>query len=364
MSYNADLFTPLTLGAYDLKNRIVMAPLTRCRAGADNVPQALNADYYAQRASVGLIVSEATQVAPEGVGYPATPGIHSADQVAGWKRVTEAVHDRDGLIFLQLWHVGRISHPSFQPNGALPVAPSAIRPEGEVSTLDGRQPFVTPRALETVEIAGVVAQYRQAAENAREAGFDGVEVQAANGYLLDQFLRDGSNWRDDRYGGSIENRARLLMEVLETVTQVWGGDKVGLRLSPGNAFNSMVDSAPDATFGYVVDAINRFGLAYLHVVEFGAGEVFDAHLLRAAFHGPYMANGGYDHDNAATAIASGAADAIAFGQLIIANPDLAARFESGADLNDPDPATFYGGDAAGYTDYPFLDNHTQKEATL
>ena len=364
MSYKADLFSSLTLGAYELSNRIVMAPLTRSRAGEGNVPQALNADYYAQRASVGLIVTEATQISPEGVGYPATPGIHSAEQVAGWKRVTDAVHDAGGRIFLQLWHVGRISHPSFQPDDALPVAPSAIRPEGEVSTADGHRPFVTPRALEAHEIAGVVDQYRGAAENAFDAGFDGVEVHAANGYLLDQFLRDGSNRRDDQYGGAIENRARLLMEVLQTVTEVWGGDKVVHRLSPGNAFNSMYDSAPDETFGYVVQAINRFGLAYLHVVEFGAGEVFDAHLLRAAFHGPYMANGGYDREHAAAALASGAADAVAFGQLIIANPDLAARFQSGADLNDPDPATFYGGDEAGYTDYPFLNSNTQKEATL
>ena len=363
MSYNADLFTPLTLGPYELDNRLVMAPLTRSRAGEGNVPHALNAEYYAQRASVGLIVTEATQIAPEGVGYPATPGIHSADQVAGWKPVTEAVHDAGGRIFLQLWHVGRISHPSFQPDGALPVAPSAIRPDGEVSTGDGSRPYVTPHALKAHEIAGVVEQYRAAAENALDAGFDGVEVHGANGYLLDQFLRDGSNRRNDRYGGAIENRARLLMEVLEAVSGVWGGDRVGLRLSPGNAFNSMHDSTPDETFGYVVRAINRFGLAYLHVVEFGAGEVFDPAKLRAAFDGPYIANGGYDRHSAAAALASGSADAVAFGQLIIANPDLTARFASGAGLNDADPATFYGGDAAGYTDYPFLDNHSQKEAS-
>ena len=362
MSYKANLFSSLTLGAYELSNRIVMAPLTRCRAGEGNVPQALNADYYAQRASVGLIVTEATQISPEGVGYPATPGIHSAEQVAGWKRVTDAVHDAGGRIFLQLWHVGRISHPSFQPDDALPVAPSAIRPEGEVSTADGHRPFVTPHALETHEIAGVVDQYRSAAENAREAGFDGVEVHAANGYLLDQFLREGSNRRDDRYGGSIENRARLLMETLDAVTAIRGGDRVGLRLSPGNGFNSMSDSAPDETFGHVAAAINRFGLAYLHVVEFGAGEVFDAATLRAAFHGPYIANGGYDRDSAAAAVASGATDAVAFGTLVIANPDLAARFASGAALNAPDPSTFYGGEARGYTDYPSLETLSDKEA--
>lgn len=363
MSNRQTLFTPLSLGALALENRLVMAPLTRCRAGDGNVPQALNAQYYAQRASVGLIVSEATQIAPEGVGYPHTPGIHSAEQVTGWKGVTDAVHAKGGLIVLQLWHVGRISHPSFQPGAALPVAPSAIRPEGDVTTLDGPRPFVTPRALETQEIAGVVEQYRSAAGHARDAGFDGIEVHAANGYLLDQFLRDGTNRRDDAYGGSIPNRARLLIEVLEAVTEIWGGNRVGIRLSPGNAFNSIFDSDPDATFGYVAQAINRFDLAYLHVVEFGAGEVFDKPRLRAAFHGPYIANGGYDHDSAAAAIAGGAADAVAFGQLVIANPDLTARFASGADLNAADPATFYGGDGRGYTDYPFLDNPTQKEAS-
>jgi N-ethylmaleimide reductase len=362
MSDRTTLFSPLTLGAYRLDNRMVMAPLTRCRAGAGNVPQALNAEHYAQRASLGLIVTEATQIAPEGVGYPATPGIHSADQVAGWRRVTDAVHDAGGLIFLQLWHVGRISHPSYQPAGALPVAPSAIKPEGEVNTADGAKPYVTPRALETAEIAGVVEQYRSAAENAREAGFDGVEVHGANGYLLDQFLRDGSNQRDDRYGGSMENRARLLIEVLDAVTGVWGADRVGLRLSPGNDFNSMSDSAPDEIFGHVINAINRFGLAYLHVVEFGAGEIFDAGKLRAAFQGPYIANGGYDRDSAMAAVAAGAADAVAFGQLAIANPDLVARFADDAALNAPDPSSFYGGDGRGYTDYSSLETLVQKKA--
>ena len=362
MSDRTTLFSPLTLGALELDNRIVMAPLTRNRAGAGNVPQQINADYYAQRASTGLIISEATQISPEGVGYPATPGIHSSEQVAGWKRVTGAVHDAGGRSFLQLWHVGRISHPSLQPDGALPVAPSAIRPDGDASTYDGPRPFVTPRALERGEIAGVVGQYRDAAAKAREAGFDGVEVHGANGYLLDQFLRDGSNRRDDDYGGSVENRARFLIEVLEAVTSIWGGDRVGLRLSPGNGFNSMSDSAPDETFGHVADAINRFGLAYLHVVEFGAGEVFDQRKLRAAFHGPYIANGGYDRDSAAAAIVTGSVDAVAFGQLIIANPDLVERFAGDADLNAPDASTFYGGAARGYTDYPFLPIPSQKAA--
>ena len=358
----SNLFTPLKLGALELDNRVVMAPLTRCRAGDGNAPQAFNAQYYAQRASLGLIVSEATQISAQGVGYPSTPGIHSAEQVAGWKGVTEAVHQAGGLMVLQLWHVGRISHPSLQPDGALPVAPSAIRPDGDASTYDGPLAFVTPRALETGEIAALIEQYRDAAVNAREAGFDGVEVHAANGYLLDQFLRDGTNRRGDRYGGSIENRARLLMEVLEAVTAVWGGGRVGLRLSPGNSFNSISDSAPDETFGHVARAINRFDLAYLHVVEFGAGEVFDKAKLRAAFQGPYMANGGYGHDSATAAIAAGQADAVAFGQLVIANPDLAARFADGGALNAPDPSTFYGGDAKGYTDYPALDTPAQKEA--
>jgi N-ethylmaleimide reductase len=262
-----DLFAPFDLGPYTLANRMVMAPLTRNRAGPGNVPQALNAAYYAQRASAGLIITEATQVSPQGLGYPDTPGIHSPEQIDGWRRVTEAVHARGGLIFLQLWHVGRISHPSLQPDGAVPVAPSAIRPEGQAATYDGMQDFVTPRALATDEIPGIIDQYRTAARNALSAGFDGVEVHAANGYLLDQFLRDGSNRRDDGYGGPIANRARLLLEVTEAVAKVWGANRVGIRISPVNGFNSMSDSDPDGTFGYVAQALNRFGLAYLHVVE-------------------------------------------------------------------------------------------------
>ncbi|MDH3472208.1 MAG: alkene reductase [Rhodospirillales bacterium] len=354
-----DLFTPVDLGALALENRIVMAPLTRNRAGPGNVPQALNAEYYVQRASAGLIVTEATQVSPQGVGYPGTPGIHSAEQVEGWRRVTEAVHDKGGRIVLQLWHVGRISHPSLQPGGALPVAPSALKPEGEVFTHEGPQPFVTPRALETAEIPGIVAQYRAAAENALAAGFDGVEVHAANGYLLDQFLRDGSNHRRDAYGGPVENRARLIFEVLDAVVEVWGAGRVGLRLSPVNSFNSMTDNDPDATFGYVAGRLNRYGLAYLHVVETDmAGAAgprgYDRDALRRAFKGPYMANGGYGRDSATQALARGAADPVAFGQPFIANPDLVERFSRNAPLNAPDPASFYGGDAKGYTDYPSL----------
>ncbi len=353
------LFAPVTLGGTTLRNRIVMAPLTRNRAAPGNLPHALNAEYYAQRASAGLIITEATQVSPQGVGYPGTPGIHSAEQVAGWRRVTEAVHDQDGRIFLQLWHVGRISHPSLQPDGALPVAPSAIKPDGEVFTYEGPQPFVTPRALETGEIPGIVAQYRQAAANARAAGFDGIEVHAANGYLLDQFLRDGSNIRQDAYGGPVENRARLLFEVLDAVTAVWEPDQVGVRLSPVNSFNAMADSDPDATFGYVVEQLNGYGLAYLHVVEtdmtgLDEPQRYDRDALRRAFQGLYMANGGYDQARAEAALSESAADLVAFGQPYIANPDLVARFAQDAPLNAPDPATFYGGDAKGYTDYPRL----------
>ncbi len=356
-----DLFTPLRLGPYELPNRIVMAPLTRNRAGPGNVPQVMTAEYYAQRASAGLIITEATQVSPQGVGYPNTPGIHHREQIDGWRRVTDAVHDRGGRIFLQLWHVGRISHPSLQPDGALPVAPSAIKPAGEAFTHKGPKPFVTPRALATDEIPGVIQQYRTAAINALEAGFDGVEIHAANGYLLDQFLRDGTNRRTDAYGGSLENRARLLLKVTEAVTGVWGAERVGVRISPVNSFNDMSDSHPELTFGYVTEQLNRFGPAYLHVVEsaFGDSEQpaqgFDARKLRKIFNGAYIANSGYDRDRAAEALASGGADLVAFGAPFIANPDLPERFAMNATLNTPDQATFYGGDERGYTDYPFLD---------
>lgn len=355
-----DLLAPAKLGPFALDNRVVMAPLTRNRAGAGNVPRAMNVEYYAQRASAGLIVTEATQISPEGVGYPGTPGIHSAEQIEGWRRVTDAVHANGGRIVLQLWHVGRVSHPSLQPGGALPVAPSAIRPDGDAFTADGLQPFVTPRALETHEIPGIVEDYRQAAENAKEAGFDGIEVHAANGYLLDQFLRDGTNHRTDAYGGPVENRARLLLDVMDAVTTVWNADQVGVRLSPANSFNDIVDSDPDATFGYVARQLNAYGLAYLHVVETDMAGVespqrFDKRKLRNAFRGTYIANGGYDKQRAAEAIASGDADFVAFGVPFIANPDLVERFALDASLTEPDQTTFYGGDERGYIDYPFLD---------
>lgn len=353
-----DLFSTIKLGPYTLANRIVMAPLTRNRAGEGNVPTLLNAKYYAQRASAGLIISEASQISPQGVGYPATPGIHSPQQVAGWREVTNVVHEQNGHIFLQLWHVGRISHPSLQPDNARPVAPSAIKPQGEAFTYTGLQPFETPRALETDEIAGIVQDYLTAAHNALQAGFDGVEIHAANGYLIDQFLRDGTNQRTDQYGGSLENRLRFLREVTHAVTQAIGADKVGVRLSPENSFNDIRDSQPQVTFNTVAAMLSEYGLAYLHVVE---GDVttsqaaLDYQQLRKAFGGVYMANGGYDLARAQQAIQTGTADMVAFGKLYIANPDLVYRFKHQHELNQPDESTFYGGDARGYTDYPFVE---------
>jgi len=356
-----NLFTPLALGPLTLPNRLAMAPLTRNRSTPEGVPHALNVEYYRQRAGAGLLITEATCIAPEAVGYPLTPGIWSDAQVAGWRAVTEAVHKEGGRIFCQLWHVGRISHPSLQPNGQLPVAPSAIRPVGDAITFQGPQPFVTPRALETSELPGVVAQYRHAAAQAKAAGFDGIEVHAANGYLLDEFLRDGSNQRTDAYGGGVDNRARLLLEVLEAVCPVWGADRVGVRLSPIQPFNDMRDSDPKGTFSRVVERLNRFGLAYLHLTEMGndapgaAGPYFDPLELRDVWRGVLMTNAGYDRDRANAVLAAGRADLVAFGVPFIANPDLPARYLAGAPLNAADPTTFYGGDAKGYTDYPFMD---------
>jgi N-ethylmaleimide reductase len=355
-----DIFSPFRLGPLLLQNRVVMAPMTRNRAGPGNVPGAMNATYYAQRASAGLIVSEATQVSPQGVGYPGTPGIHSIEQVAGWKLVTEAVHAAGGRIFLQLWHVGRISHPSLQPDGALPVAPSAIAPAGQAMTGEGLKPFVTPRALETAEIAGIVEDYRRGARNAKAAGFDGVELHGANGYLIDQFLRDGANRRTDRYGGSAENRARFLSEVTEAIVGEWGAERVGVRLSPTNPFNDMADSNPAATFAAAVGALNRFGLAYLHIVEpiagdpVAAGEMPDLRFFRTIWRGALMGNKGYDLSRANVAIRDGTADLVSFASLFLANPDLPERFRLGGPFNPPDRKTFYGGAAAGYTDYPPL----------
>jgi N-ethylmaleimide reductase len=353
-----DIFSPFNLGPLQLPNRVVMAPMTRNRAGRGNAPGPLNATYYAQRASAGLIISEATQISPQGVGYPGTPGIHSAEQVAGWKAVTDAVHAAGGRMFLQLWHVGRISHPSLQPDGALPVAPSAIAPAGQAMTLDGMKPFVTPRALETGEIAGIVEDYRQAARNARNAGFDGVELHSANGYLIDQFLRDRSNRRSDRYGGTPQNRARFLIEAVEAIVGEWSAARVGVRLSPTNPFNDMTDSNPAATFAAAVAELNRLGLAYLHVVEpaasdpVGTGEVPDIRFFRKIWRGALMGNKGYDLARANAVIQAGWADLVSFAVLFLANPDLPIRFRHGGPFNPPDRKTFYGGSAAGYTDYP------------
>jgi len=352
-----DLFSPINLGGLQLPNRIVMAPLTRNRAGAGDVPLPMHATYYRQRATAGLIITEASPISPQGVGYPGTPGIYSEAQIAGWQVVTQAVHEAGGHIYLQLWHVGRISHPDLQPGGAVPVAPSAIRPEGEAVTVAGMQPFVTPRALELDEIQATVVQYATAARNALLAGFDGVEVHAANGYLIDQFLRDGSNRRTDEYGGSLENRSRFLRQVLQAVCEAVGADRVGVRISPENAFNDMRDSQAQETFEYIAELVSGFGPAYLHVVEgdMVSGEKnLDYGRFRIAFKGIYMANCRYDLLRAQQAIAANAADMVSFGALYIANPDLVERFRLGAALNIPDPETYYGGDEHGYIDYPFL----------
>jgi N-ethylmaleimide reductase len=359
-AHQIDLFAPYQLGPLQLKNRMVMAPLTRSRAERDNVPSALAPEYYSQRAGAGLIVTEATQAGPGGQGYIATPGIHSDAQVAGWSKVTDAVHRKGGLIFMQLWHVGRISHPDFR-GGQQPVAPSAIAPRGvQTYTADGLKDIPAPRALETHEIAAIVEEFRRAAQNARAAGFDGVEVHGANGYLLDQFLEDGTNQRADQYGGSVENRARLLFEVIDAVAGAWGSERVGVRLSPGGSFNDMCDCHPDQTFGYVARRMAGMDLAYLHLIEpvQAQGECanrdLSAHFFRPLYPGPLIVAGGYNFERANAMLASGDADLVAFGQLFIANPDLPERFRQRAPLNAPDHATFYGGGAAGYVDYPTL----------
>jgi len=355
------LFEPLALGRLELPNRIVMAPMTRQRAAAGNVPTSLHATYYAQRASAGLIISEGTQICAAGQGYARTPGIHTDEQVAGWRLVTEAVHAAGGRIALQLWHVGRISDPYFQPGGALPVAPSAIAAQGQAYTPEGAHPLVTPRALETHEIGRVVAEYAEGARRALEAGFDGVEVHAANGYLIEQFLLDGTNRRSDAYGGSLDKRARFLLEVTESVARVWGADRVGVRLSPRGTFNDMSDSNRADTFTHAVTELDRFGLAYLHLLDPIRPSPFDnpgterlAPLLRSRFRGPVIVNGAFDRELAVAARTSGEADAVAFGIPFLANPDLPERLRRGAPLNEPDRNTFYSGEARGYTDYPAL----------
>lgn len=360
MSNKSKLFESYQLGRITLPNRLVMAPLTRNRATRGLAPSPLAAKYYGQRASAGLIITEATQVSPDGQGYQDTPGIYSAQQINGWRKVTDAVHARNGRIFLQIWHVGRISHVRFQPNGQSPVAPSAIRAKAK-SFIGGEFVEVSePRALLRDELPEIVDNFRQAARNAINAGFNGIEIHGANGYLLDQFLRDSSNKRTDDYGGSIQNRARLLLEVGKAIAEEIGRDRTGVRLSPVTPYNDMSDSDPQALFNYVVEQLNELGLVFIHLIEGATGGPrdfmpLDYVALRQRFKGCYIANNGYNFDLAEDAIASGRADLVSFGKLFIANPDLVERFRAHAPLNAPDPATFYGGDEKGYTDYRALD---------
>jgi N-ethylmaleimide reductase len=365
MSAAHTLFSPLTVGDLTLPNRILMAPMTRSRASTDGFVQGpLNATYYAQRAGAGLIITEATQVTPHGMGYPLTPGIYSAAQTEGWRTVVDAVHAKDGKIFAQLWHVGRISHPAFQPNGELPVAPSAIAAQGVTAyTPSGPQPLPVPRALETDEIPGIVEDYRTGAENAKRAGFDGVEIHGANGYLLDQFLRDGTNQRTDHYGGAVENRARFGLDVARAVIDVWGPGRVGYRVSPSSTFNDMRDSNPRYTFGYIATELSKLGIAYLHTIEptesdarhgLAAEHAVPASYLRKLFNGALITNGGFTAERAQEYLSAGHADAVAFGVPFLANPDLPERLRRAAPLNAPDPSSFYGGTEKGYTDYPAL----------
>ena len=351
-----DLFSPVELGGNTLPNRMVMAPMTRNRAPT-GVPTPLMAEYYCQRAGAGLIVTEGAQISEQGIGYPATPGIHTDAQIDGWQHITTAVHDAGGHIYCQLWHCGRISHPDYH-GGEKPVAPSAIQAAGQAFTYEGLKDFVEPRALELEEITAIVEQYRHAAACAIKAGFDGIELHSANGYLLDQFLRDGSNQRDDIYGGSIDHRIRLLKEVTEAVASEIGVDKVGVRISPVNSFNDMHDSEPQALFNAVAHMLSDIGIAYLHVVEVSLlgepDDTVDMTQIRRHFSGLYIANGGYDQARGHAAIARGDANLVAYGIPYLANPDLPERFKQDAALNEADQTTFYGGDAHGYTDYPAL----------
>jgi N-ethylmaleimide reductase len=364
------LLQPIRVGPFELPHRVVMAPLTRSRAGPGNVPTPLMACYYAQRASAALIISEATQVSMQGQGYAWTPGIHSREQVEGWRGVTEAVHEAGGRIFLQMWHVGRISHPALQPDSMLPVAPSAVRPEGMAFIENERGegefvPFVTPRWLHLEEMPYVVAQFGRGARNAKRAGFDGVEVHGANGYLVDQFAESKTNRRSDEYGGAVENRARFLMEVVETSLEVWGPGFVGVRLSPLGKFNDIDDDNPEETFGHIAQRLNQYPLAYLHIVN-PAAAALEKHvepdaralrmveLIRRNWRGVLVITGGFDRDSAEQWLQAGRADLIGFGRKFLANPDLPQRLRGAAALNREDPATFYGGGAKGYTDYPSL----------
>lgn len=359
MNDNETLFQPLRLGALRLPHRIVMAPLTRARA-TDRVPNDLMGQYYTQRASAALIVTEATAISAQGYGWHGAPAIYTDEQVAGWRKVTDSVHAAGGRMVLQLWHMGRISHPDYQ-NGGSPVAPSAVAATGEAHTPTGKKPFTVPRALSVSEIQEIIDDYRTATIRAREAGFDGVEIHGANSYLIDQFLRDASNLRTDEYGGSVANRARFLLEVVEAVVGAWSADRTGLRLSPTMNGNGMGDSDPVALYTCVGGALNRFGLAYLHVAEaIRPGRLYNPDAprvtpyIREAFSGPLLANGGYDKASAAHAIREGQADAIVFGQKFIANPDLPLRLKMDAPLNEPDPNTYYSEGIEGYLDYPAL----------
>ena len=356
------LLSPFEVGKLELVNRMVMAPMTRNRAGEGNVPTKLMSKYYEQRAGAGLIITEASQISPQGMGYPATPGIHSKAQVDGWKKVTEAVHAKGGKIYIQLWHVGRISHPDFH-DGELPVAPSAVKPAGQAFTYEGLKDFVTPRALELDEIKEIVEDYKKATKNALDAGFDGVEIHAANGYLIDQFLVDKTNIRTDEYGGSIENRGRFLFEVLDAVLQICEPAKVGIRLSPSGLFNDMGDSNPSAIFDYVIEKLNVYDLAYLHLIEplmpvdelpqmkSDVGDYYGKQ-----YKGVRMVNGGFTKETGHEAILSNKAELVSFGVPYLANPDLEKRFDEGAELNAANQETFYGGNEVGYTDYPFLNS--------
>ena len=359
MNTSSKLFEPYRLGPITLPNRLVMAPLTRNRAVAGMVPSPLAVEYYGQRASAGLLITEASQISQQGQGYQDTPGIFSREQVAGWRKVTERVHARGGRIFIQIWHVGRISHTSLQPNNGAPVGPSPIRAKGKTFVGGVFTDISEPRALRLEEIPGIVEGFRRGAANAMEAGFDGVEIHGANGYLLDQFAKDGANKRTDIYGGSIENRARLMLEVAKAVAAEAGAERTGIRISPVTPSNDISDSNPQPLFDYIVDGLNALKLIFIHVIEGATGgprdiAPFDYGSLRKRFKGAYIANNGYDLTLANKALAANEADLIAFGKLFISNPDLVERFKRGAPLNAFDKATFYGGGAKGYTDYPVL----------
>ncbi|QWE21187.1 alkene reductase [Polynucleobacter sp. AP-Kolm-20A-A1] len=366
MSGKEIMFTPVSLGSIQLKNRLVMAPLTRMRAVGGDVPNPLAKTYYAQRAGAGLIITEATQISPLGKGYPATPGIYSAEQTAVWKEIVEAVHAKGGSIVAQLWHVGRISHSSLHPEQGIPEAPSAIAAAGQTYGADWKlHDYETPKVMSQQDIARLLKEFEAAAQNAKAAGFDGIEIHSANGYLLDQFLQDKTNQRTDEYGGSIENRLRLLGQVIEAVTKVFASDRVGVRLSPYGTFNDMSDSDPVALFTTAIQKLNGFNLAYVHMIEprstsagggdqVNEGAPITSEMFRAAYQGKFITAGGYDQVMGEKVLEDGLADAVAYGRLYISNPDLAERFQKGADINAYNRATFYGGNEVGYTDYPSL----------